>query len=326
MENQVTYETVSKGSSQESVGTDSIDATLTRGAAEPVTLKEFYRLVKPGIIYSNLMTAFAGYWLAAQWDVDWIHLIMTMLGTALVMAGGTVLNNYLDREMDAKMERTQNRALPSGRLSANFVLWYGIILGTIGLGVLYFGAQSPLATWIGLLGLFLYVWLYTAWFKRTSVWSTFVGAFSGATPPVIGYCAVSGTVDLGAILIFLFLFLWQPPHFWALGIRRMEEYRAAGFPLLPVVKGTFVTKISMVRYVVLLVPVTVMLTAYGYVGYIFLIVSTILGLTWVFMSVKGFKATGEAEVVWAKRMFLFSLLYLTLLSILMVIDTTAKIS
>ncbi|KRF09715.1 protoheme IX farnesyltransferase [Paenibacillus sp. Soil766] len=325
MENQVTYETVSKGSSQESVGTDSIDAKLTRGTAEPVTLKEFYRLVKPGIIYSNLMTAFAGYWLAAQWDVDWIHLIMTMLGTALVMAGGTVLNNYLDREMDAKMERTQNRALPSGRLSANFVLGYGIILGTIGLGVLYFGAQSPLATLIGLLGLFLYVWLYTAWFKRTSVWSTFVGAFSGATPPVIGYCAVSGTVDLGAILIFLFLFLWQPPHFWALGIRRMEEYRAAGFPLLPVVKGTFVTKISMVRYVVLLVPVTVMLTAYGYVGTIFLIVSTILGLTWVFMSVKGFKANGEAEIVWAKRMFLFSLLYLTLLSFLMVIDTTAKL-
>ncbi len=325
MENQVTYETVSKGSSQESVGTDSIDANLTRGTAEPVTLKEFYRLVKPGIIYSNLMTAFAGYWLAAQWDVDWIHLIMTMLGTALVMAGGTVLNNYLDREMDAKMERTQNRALPSGRLTANFVLGYGTILGTIGLGVLYFGAQSPLATLIGLLGLFLYVWLYTAWFKRTSVWSTFVGAFSGATPPVIGYCAVSGTVDLGAILIFLFLFLWQPPHFWALGIRRMEEYRAAGFPLLPVVKGTFVTKISMVRYVVLLVPVTVMLTAYGYVGTIFLIVSTILGLTWVFMSVKGFKANGEAEIVWAKRMFLFSLLYLTLLSILMVIDTTAKL-
>ncbi|MCY9656358.1 UbiA family prenyltransferase, partial [Paenibacillus thiaminolyticus] len=171
----------------------------------------------------------------------------------------------------------------------------------------------------------LYVWLYTAWFKRTSVWSTFVGAFSGATPPVIGYCAVSGTVDLGAILVFLFLFLWQPPHFWALGIRRMEEYRAAGFPLLPVVKGSYVTKISMVRYVVLLVPVTVMLTAYGYEGYLFLIGSTILGLIWVFMSVKGFKATGEAEVVWAKRMFLFSIMYLTLLSILMVIDTV-KIS
>lgn len=105
----------------------------------------------------------------------------------------------------------------------------------------------------------------------------------------------------------------------------MEEYRAAGFPLLPVVKGSYVTKVSMVRYVVLLVPVTVMLTAYGYEGYLFLIGSTILGLIWMFMSVKGFKATGEAEVVWAKRMFLFSIMYLTLLSILMVIDTV-KIS
>ncbi|MGG1517499.1 heme o synthase [Paenibacillus oryzisoli] len=317
MDNQAVYENLS---SRETAGADSIEAAH-RQAAEPVTLKDFYRLVKPGIIYSNLMTAFAGYWVAAQWDVDWIHLIMTMLGTALVMAGGTVLNNYLDREMDAKMERTQKRLLPSGRISPNVVLWYGIVLGLIGLAVLYFGASSPLACLIGLLGLFLYVWLYTAWFKRTSVWSTFVGAFSGATPPVIGYCAVSGTVDPGAILLFLFLFLWQPPHFWALGIRRMEEYRNAGFPLLPVVKGTHVTKMSMIRYVVLLVPVTVMLTAFGYVGYIFLVVSTILGLMWVFMSVKGFQATGEAEVMWAKRMFLFSLLYLTLLSVLMVVDT-----
>ncbi|WP_338042366.1 heme o synthase [Paenibacillus alba] len=325
MENQASYESVTSGSPQGSVGTESIDASNKQSAHEPVTLKEFYRLVKPGIIYSNLMTAFAGYWMAAHWEVSWIHLIWTMLGTALVMAGGTVLNNYLDREMDAKMERTKNRALPSGRLSATFVLWYGIILGIIGLAVLYFGAASPLAALIGLLGLFLYVWLYTAWFKRTSVWSTFVGAFSGATPPVIGYCAVTGTVDAGAILLFAFLFLWQPPHFWALGIRRMEEYRAAGFPLLPVVKGSYVTKISMVRYVVLLVPVTVMLTAYGYLGYVFLIGSTILGLIWMLMCVKGFKETGEAEVPWAKRTFLFSIMYLTLLSILMVIDTV-KIS
>ncbi|OPH60474.1 protoheme IX farnesyltransferase [Paenibacillus ferrarius] len=316
---------MTSGSPQGSVGTESIDASNKQSSAEPVTLKEFYHLVKPGIIYSNLMTAFAGYWMAAHWEVNWMHLIWTMLGTALVMAGGTVLNNYLDREMDAKMERTKDRALPSGRLSATFVLWYGIILGIIGLAVLYFGAASPLAALIGLLGLFLYVWLYTAWFKRTSVWSTFVGAFSGATPPVIGYCAVTGTVDTGAILLFAFLFLWQPPHFWALGIRRMEEYRAAGFPLLPVVKGSYVTKISMVRYVVLLVPVTVMLTAYGYLGYIFLIGSTALGLIWMLMCVKGFKETGEAEVPWAKRTFLFSIMYLTLLSILMVIDTV-KIS
>ncbi|NEW08449.1 protoheme IX farnesyltransferase [Paenibacillus sp. SYP-B3998] len=316
MENQISYESASSASPKASElvenSTDSV---------EPVTLKDFYRLVKPGIIYSNLMTAFAGYWVAAHWQVTWTHLIITMLGIALVMAGGTVLNNYLDREMDAKMERTKNRALPSGRMSANVVLRYGITLGVIGLAVLYFGANSPLAALVGLIGLFLYVWLYTAWFKRTSVWSTFVGAFSGATPPLIGYVAVSGTIDVGGLLLFAFLFLWQPPHFWALGIRRMEEYRAAGFPLLPVVKGSYITKISMIRYIVLLVPVTVMLTAFGYVGYLFLFGSTILGLIWAYMSVKGFQATGEAEVVWAKRIFLYSIIYLTLLSILMVIDT-----
>jgi len=326
VENQVSYEAASSTAPHALERSESLESSTVHASAEPVTIKDFYRLVKPGIIYSNSMTAFAGYWVAARWQVDWLHLLFTLLGTALVMAGGTVLNNYLDREMDAKMERTQKRALPSGRISPNTVLWYGIILGIAGLAVLYFAAHSPLATLVGLIGLFLYVWLYTAWFKRTSVWSTFVGAFSGATPPVIGYCAVTGSIDLGAILLFAFLFLWQPPHFWALGIRRMEEYRAAGFPLLPVVRGTYVTKISMVRYVVLLVPVTVMMTAFGYVGYIFLIASTILGLVWAFMSLKGFRATGEDEVKWAKRMFIFSINYLTLLSILMVIDTVKAVA
>ncbi|MCD1259828.1 protoheme IX farnesyltransferase [Paenibacillus athensensis] len=295
------------------------EARTAEAAVEPVTLKDFYRLAKPGIIYSNLMTAFAGFWIASHGDVDWLRLLYTMLGAGLVIGAGGVLNNYLDREMDAKMARTQQRALPSGKLSPNTVLWYGIILGLIGVFILYVLARSPLATLLGIAGLFLYVWLYTAWFKRTSVWSTFVGSFSGAVPPMIGYCAVSGTVDLGAILLFLFLFLWQPPHFWALGIRRMEEYRAAGFPLLPVVKGTFVTKVSMVRYIVLLVPVSVMLTVYGYVGYFFMIIATALGLIWALMCVTGFKTNDETK--WAKNMFLFSIMYLTLLSIMMVVDT-----
>src|SRR5690606_9760353 len=123
--------------------------------------------------------------------------------------------------------------------------------------------------------------IYTIWLKRTSTWSTSVGGISGAMPPVIGYVAVSGEMDLGAWLLFAMLFLWQPPHFWALGIRRKEEYRAAGYPLLPVVKGTLRTKIQMIPYVVLLVASTVLLFVYDYVGWIFLIVSGALGLIWL---------------------------------------------
>lgn len=319
MDNQVRFETASDSVLNVTEHSNSMDTHAVQASTEPVTWKDFYRLAKPGIIFSNSMTAFAGFWMASRWNIDWMLLLYTMVGTALIMASGCVLNNYLDREMDAKMARTQKRALPSGKLSANVVLWYGIILGILGVGTLYVLARSPLATLLGIIGLFLYVWVYTAWFKRTSVWSTFAGSFSGAMPPIIGYCAVSGTLDLGAILLYAFLFLWQPPHFWALGIRRKEEYRAAGFPLLPVVRGTYVTKISMLRYIVLLVPVTVMMTAFGYVGSFFLIAAAGLGLIWVLMSVRGFKAKDEDK--WAKGMFIYSINYLTLLSILIVLNT-----
>jgi len=287
----------------------------------PVTWKDFYQLAKPGIIFSNSITAFGGFWVASGWNINWMQLVITMLGTALVMASGCVLNNYLDRDRDIKMARTKNRVLAIGKISPQVVLWYGIILGVVGvsgLGLLV----NPLTALLGMIGLFVYVWIYTAWFKRTSVWSTFVGSFSGAMPPVIGYCAVIPQIDAGALILFAIMFLWQPPHFWALGIRRMEEYRAAGFPLLPVVKGTYVTKISMMRYIVLLVPVSMLLYLAGYVNIIFFVASVVMGLYWVYLAIKGFKA--EDEQLWAKKIFIYSINYLTLLFIIMVI-TTVKI-
>ncbi len=286
---------------------------------ERVTWKDYYRLIKPGIVYSNSITAFGGFWVASKWNIDVLLMVYVLVGTALVMASGCVFNNYLDRDMDSKMERTQNRALPTGKVSPQTVLWYGSILGTIGLFILLILANSWLAALLGFTGLVFYVGVYTYWFKRTSTWSTFVGSISGATPPMIGYCAVSQTIDAGALILFLILFLWQPPHFWSLGIRRMEEYRAAGFPLLPVVRGTFITKISMIRYIVLLVPVTLLLHFYGYVGQIYLVVVSALGLIWLCMSVVGFVAKDEEK--WSKGMFLYSINYLTLMFIFMVIDT-----
>lgn len=285
--------------------------------------KDFYQLTKPGIIFSNSITAFGGFWIAAKWQIDWLLLIYTLIGTALVMASGCVLNNYLDRDMDTKMARTQNRALPSGVLSPRTVMLYGISLGVIGLTVLWF-LTEPLAAVLGLIGLFVYVWVYTAWFKRTSVWSTFVGSISGAIPPVIGYCAVNPTIDAGAIILFLILFLWQPPHFWALGIRRVEEYRAAGFPLLPVVRGSYVTKFAMLRYVVLLVPASMMLYFFDYVGEFYLFASALMGLYWAYLSFKGFKA--DDEVLWAKKSFIYSVNYLTVLFIIMVINTQSAVT
>ncbi|MEX2460205.1 MAG: heme o synthase [Paenibacillaceae bacterium] len=285
---------------------------------EPITWRDFVQLTKPGIIFSNLITAFGGFWVAAKWNIDWALLFFMIIGTILVIGSGGVLNNYLDRDMDTKMKRTQKRVLPMGKMEPNFVFWYGIVMGIVGLSVLWF-LVTPLSALVGLLGLFVYVWIYTAWFKRTSVWSTVVGAISGAVPPVIGYCAISAQIDAGAWILFAILFLWQMPHFWALGIRRVEEYRAAGFPLLPVVRGSYVTKISMMRYVVLLVPTSALLYLYGYVGMIYLVSAVVMGIYWVYLCLKGFSA--KDEEAWAKKTFIFSINYLTLLFIIIVMDT-----
>lgn len=300
------------------LGTDAAMEAAEASPAAKASWKDFVQLAKPGIVFSNSLTVLGGFWVASKWQIDWALLLYTIVGAALVMGSSCVLNNYLDRDFDVKMARTKNRPLPAGKLSPQVVLVYGILLGILGLALLWFGA-NPISAMLGLIGMFLYVWVYTAWFKRTSVWSTFVGSFSGAMPPIIGYCAVTSQLDTGALILYSILFLWQPPHFWALGIRRMEEYRAAGYPLLPVVKGSYITKMSMIRYVVLLVPVSLMLYLFGYVGAVYFFAAAIMGLLWVFLALKGFKA--EDEEMWAKRMFIFSVNYLTLLFIIMIINT-----
>lgn len=312
---------------QSTIGVVNNLSEMTEGIVEGdtaqrrATIKDYYKLIKPGIIISNSLATFAGFWIASGKQIDsWALLFFSMVGTALVMASGTVLNNYLDRDLDAKMIRTSKRALPSGLIKPSVVLIYGICLGVIGLTMLYFGT-TMLAALFGLLGLFIYVWIYTAWFKRTSEWSTFVGAFSGAMPPVVGYYSIDDAPGMaGALILFAFLFLWQPPHFWALGIMRTEDYRAAGFPLLPVVKGTEVTKFAMMRYIVLIVPVSILLTVYGYTGTFYLIGATVLGLVWAVIGFMGFKQ-GTDNDKWARKMFLFSINYLTILLLLMVLDT-----
>lgn len=232
-----------------------------------------------------------------------------------------MFNNYFDRELDMKMERTRKRSLPTGRLKPTTVLIYAIVLGIVGLSVLFL-LSGPLAGLLGMLGMFVYVVIYTLWLKRTSTWSTSIGGISGAMPPVIGYVAASGQIDLGAWLLFALLFLWQPPHFWALAIRRVEEYRAAGFPLLPVVKGIERTKWQTLPYIILLIPVPILMYVYNYTGLVFMIATLLLSLLWLYFALKGFKA--KDTDAWAKKVFFFSINYLTISFLLMIFDTVHK--
>ncbi|WP_063566135.1 heme o synthase [Paenibacillus sp. O199] len=296
-------------------------ATRSAPPMKSGTWKDFIHITKPGILRTNLIAVFGGFWLASQWDVNYGKMVLTLLGTVLIMASSCVFNNYFDRELDLKMERTRNRSLPTGRLTPKVVLSYAIILGVIGLSVL-FSFSGVLAGLCGIFGMFVYVIMYTLWLKRSSTWSTSIGGLSGAMPPVIGYVAVTGRMDLGAWLLLAMLFLWQPPHFWALAIRRVEDYRAGGFPLLPVVKGIERTKIQMIPYLVLQIFVPVLMYAYGYAGIFYLTVSLILSVLWLYYALKGFSA--QNTDAWAKKVFLYSINYLSLSFILMILDTVHK--
>lgn len=284
-------------------------------------IRDYIQLTKPGILRSNLLAAFAGFWLASAWSVDLVLLALTLLGTLLVMASSCVFNNFLDRDLDIKMARTRNRALPAGRLPAKHVLIYGGVLGALGLLVLLLGT-NPLSALLGAAGMFVYVVLYTMWLKRSSTLSTVIGAFSGAMPPVIGYTAVSGTMDTGAWLLFAVMFLWQPPHFWALGIRRIDDYRAAGFRILPVVKGIRRTKIQMIPYVALLIPATALFYYRHYTGIIYSVVGVLMSAIWLAHCIAGLWTKNEQG--WAKFSFLYSVNYLVVTFLVMIANTAGR--
>lgn len=281
-------------------------------------LTDYIHLTKPRIIVSNLIASFGGFWLASRWEIQWGVMIAVLIGSALVMACSTVMNNYLDRDLDIKMKRTENRPLPAGRLKPSHVFLYAFVLGLAGTVVLWLGT-NVLTALLGLLGIFVYVVIYTIWLKRHSTWSTSIGGISGAMPPVMGYTAVSNELDLGAWLLFAILFLWQPPHFWSLGIRKREEYRAAGFPLLPVVKGVLRTKIQMIPYVVLLLPTSLLLYVYDYAGRVYAGTALVLGLYWLILCIQGFFA--KDDNLWAKQNFKVSIYYLMITFLVMVVDT-----
>ena len=209
-------------------------------------IKDYYSLTKPGIIRGNLITAAAGFFLASKDIVDMKLLLAMLVGTSLVIASGCVLNNYLDISIDKQMARTKKRALVTGTITSKNALIFATILGLSGEIILLI-FTNLLTALIGLFGLFVYVIVYGA-AKRRSTHGTLVGSLSGAVPPVAGYTAVTGSLDWAALTLFLILVCWQMPHFYAIAIYRYNEYKAAGLPMLPIVKGIRATKLQILNY------------------------------------------------------------------------------
>lgn len=295
----------------------SLSAKPTDAVESSTFTKDFLALIKIGIVNSNLITVFTGLWLAFQFsDKNFLDhmdiLVYTIVGSALIIAGSAAMNNYIDTDIDPLMASKRARPTVTGRFKPSAVL--ALAISFIVIGELFLFSASVSAGLFGIAGILAYVVLYSMWSKRRHVGNTIVGSISGAIPPLIGWAAVEPTLGTGAWALFLIMFIWQPPHFYALAMKRTEEYRAANIPMLPVVKGFHRTKKSMLAWVLLLFPLPFLLMELG-IG--FIILATALNIGWLVLAIRGFKAADDLK--WAKKMFIYSLNYMTILFVSMII-------
>ena len=276
----------------------------------------YLELTKPRITFLIVLTAAAGFALASQARIDYSGLVRAMIGIALLSSGIATINQYMERDLDALMRRTANRPLPSGKLLPWEALAFGV--GLTALAEIYLAVLvNPLTAVLGLTVIAGYLFAYTPLKTRTSL-STMVGAFPGAVPPLIGWAAARGTVGLEAWVLFAILFLWQFPHFLAIAWMYREDYSRAGILMLPVVEPDGrVTAQQIVVYTVLLLPVSLLPTALGISGRVYLWGAIVLGLLFLYSSVRAAFSKSRQE---ARRLLLASVIYLPLLFILMVLD------
>ena len=299
-------------------------STLTKGVSTNAVFTacrkqifDFYELTKPRITTLVLVTTFVGMWVASSGSVNFTLVFFTLLGTGLASASSATFNNFIDRKIDVRMARTRHRALPAGRLSAQAAFIFGTILAILAFVILSSYANY-LTAYLALFTIFFYVIIYTVWLKRYSTLCTEVGGVAGALPPVIGWTAVTNEITWPALLLFLVIFLWQPPHFWALALARADEYRKANIPMLPVVKGTSLTKFRMLLYTLALIPTTISMYLFGLNGITFLIASTLLGIVYLILTIDFMRK--PVTIKSARRLFSFSILYLLAIFTLVFVD------
>jgi protoheme IX farnesyltransferase len=275
--------------------------------------KSYIQLMKPGITISNTLSGIAGFFLAASFaPFSFSALLGVIGGIAGIIASACVINNVLDRNIDLRMKRTAKRDVASGVISVRNAVLYGIALAGIGFGLLAFLTNALTV----LLGVIAYVWYVVIYglAKRHTVLSTLIGGVAGSLPPMAGYTALTGTVDAGASIIFLILFFWQMPHFYAIAMFRQSDYAAAGLPVWSVKYGLKSTKRQILTYTVLFAISASLLTAYGYTGIIYLVGVLLLSLFWIYKGVMLYKTVDDIK--WARTMFGISLVVLLAMCLL----------
>jgi protoheme IX farnesyltransferase len=277
--------------------------------------RDLVALTKPRIISLLLVTTIAPMFVAGT--PGWRLVLAVFVGGYLMAGGANAVNMYIDRDIDDRMSRTRLRPIPSGRMRAEAVLAFGILCATTATFLLAHVA-NVLTSALALGGFYTYVFVYTRWLKRSSPQNIVIGGAAGAFPPLVGWASVTGRVDLMAVYLFLIIFYWTPPHFWALALNKQVDYSKAGVPMAPLVWGERETMRNMLWYTLILVPLTLLPVAFGALGLPYLAAAAVLG-GWLLVGVvRVMRAADFVKPAWS--VYKFSLLYLALLFAAMVVD------
>jgi protoheme IX farnesyltransferase len=282
-------------------------------------IKHYLLVTKPGILLGNAVSAAGGFFLAAKGRVDGTLLAATLLGLSLIIASACVLNNCVDKNVDRKMSRTRHRALAQELISTRAAVSYAVLLGLLGAGLLA-AAAGLLCVVIAMSGFAIYVGVYSLLLKRRSAYAALVGSLAGAAPPLVGYCAAGSRFDTGALALLLIYSLWQMPHCYAIAIYRYDDYAAAGIPTIPLKIGILTAKKHLIWFTLAFAASTLTLTLSGCAGYRYLATAAVLGGVGLALAWSGLRTADDRR--WARRIFAFSLLNITLLSIVMSFDFT----
>ncbi|MEO1888295.1 MAG: heme o synthase [Cycloclasticus sp.] len=278
--------------------------------------KSYYELCKPKVVMLIIFTAVVGMFLAVPGMVPWQPLVFGTIGIGLAASSAAAINHYLDQKYDAKMARTRGRPLPHGDLNGAQVLGFAFTIGAIAMLVLTF-LVNELTAFLTFLSLIGYAVVYTVYLKHATPQNIVIGGAAGAAPPVLGWCAVTATVDPHALLLFLIIFIWTPPHFWALAVARREEYAKADIPMLPVTHGAEFTRLQIVLYTVLLIVVSLLPFLTGMSGYLYLAFAIGLGFWFLYYAIL-LKKTADDVV--AMKAFRVSIYYLMIIFAVLLID------
>lgn len=286
-------------------------------------VEDYFALMKPRVMSLVVFTAFVGLLLAPGGINPFVGAI-AILCIAIGAGASGALNMWYDADIDAVMSRTANRPIPAGRIERDHALALGLVLSVFSVCLLGL-ATNWLAAGLLAFTIFFYAVIYTVWLKRSTPQNIVIGGAAGAFPPMIGWAAVTGAVSIESCLLFLIIFLWTPPHFWALALYKQGDYGRAGIPMLPNVAGERATKVQILLYSVVLVATTLVPPAIGFGGVIYTAVATVTGASFIWLALKLFRAAGDLPTRKAGRtLFTYSLSYLFLIFLAFIVDHVAR--